>query len=176
MQWNDPRLPTSFWQRAVDTGEHWLWNGELWGNGYGRLKFQRKTWRIHRLIYTMTYGEPKNNVLHHCDIRNCFKPECLYDGTHADNMRDRRERNRIAPGKKKLSTAQVDEIKHKYATGGFIQIQLAKMYDVSQKTISNIVRDYTTTGHPLKGRQLTDDWRAKLRAAKARKTTSQSSN
>lgn len=73
----------------------WLYTLGQDKDGYGKIKFKGKTYRVHILAYKYFVGEPKNQILHkfECPFKYCFNPEHLYDGTHNDNMRDRKEMN-----------------------------------------------------------------------------------
>lgn len=79
----------------------WLWRkGISSTTGYGCLSIRSRTETAHRLAYRLFKGEiPVDKwVLHTCDVRSCVNPDHLYLGTHADNMRDVRERRRGAIG------------------------------------------------------------------------------
>lgn len=81
-------------KRAIDsTTGCWLFTGGQDKDGYGKIKFNGKTYSAHRLAWRNWVGEPINQILHKpiCPNKHCFNPEHLYDGTHSDNMRDRRE-------------------------------------------------------------------------------------
>ncbi|MCH7614062.1 MAG: HNH endonuclease [Candidatus Marinimicrobia bacterium] len=56
---------------------------------------------------------PGLQVLHKCDVKPCGNPAHLYLGTHADNMRDARERHpdRPHPTARLLSADQVRRIR-----------------------------------------------------------------
>ena len=73
-----------------------LWSGRSTVNGYGILNWQGRPWLAHRLAWTEVHGPipPGLSVLHHCDVRSCINPDHLFLGTHADNMRDLREKRR----------------------------------------------------------------------------------
>ena len=82
-----------FAKRKIEDG-HWIWTGEqtkkIGDGGYGRTSYAGKKIRVHRLAWELTHGPiPEGKcVLHKCDIPLCFNPECLFLGTHADNMAD----------------------------------------------------------------------------------------
>lgn len=112
-------------------------------DGYGKIQLNGKCWRIHRLVYCLENGiELDENIVvrHKCDNPCCFNPNHLEIGTIQDNIDDRKERKRSARGeshgKTKLTDKQVLEIF--YASGS--QTSIAKIYGVSQKTISLIKR------------------------------------
>src|SRR5512146_713911 len=74
-----------------------LWVGNTGKNGYGMLNWQNQPWLAHRLAWMDLHGRIPSgmNVLHRCDVRACINPAHLFLGTTADNMRDRREKERI---------------------------------------------------------------------------------
>lgn len=71
-------------------------------------------------------------ALHHCDTPPCYEPEHLYEGTMADNMRDKMRRGR---GRGQfvgfLSPEQRTEVCRRYAAGGISQRALGVEYGVS---------------------------------------------
>ena len=82
-------------------------------------------------------------VLHKCDNPSCCNVEHLYLGDQFDNMRDRSKRGGN-PNKgmrnpvSKLTDDDVKAIRSAYASGQ-MQIDLAKIYNVSQPLISQVV-------------------------------------
>lgn len=146
----------------------WEWEGAHFATGYGAFYADGKMQRAHRFIYESTFGPlpAAIMVLHHCDNRRCIRPDHLYPGTHAQNMRDRDERHRTASGdqngmrtrpdrnavrlypdrlargeranKSHLTAADVSAIRAAHATGES-QSALARRYGVSQAMVNKIV-------------------------------------
>lgn len=121
----------------------WLWFRNCNASGYGNVRFNGRRDRAHRVMYRLCVGEvPENRlVLHKCDTPSCVNPAHLYVGTHWDNMRDRRIRNRQATGEThgaaKLTNTDVFVIK--YLRDRPIEAALvAEAFDVHPKTIRNI--------------------------------------
>jgi hypothetical protein len=94
-------------------------------------------------------------VLHHCDNPPCVNPAHLYAGTHADNMRDMRERGRhwyrVDPsnvlrgercGAAKLTADQVAEIR-RVGSQGTTHRAIGLRYGVSKAAIGYILRGRT---------------------------------
>lgn len=78
-----------------DLGEKacWPWRtgkkGAIWIDGKKHL--------VSRVVLADKLGRPirpKMFACHHCDNPACFNPAHLYEGTHAQNMRDMKERRR----------------------------------------------------------------------------------
>ena len=65
--------------------------------GYGWLRRNGEEIRTHRLSYKLNVGPiPQGlHVLHHCDNPPCINPDHLFLGTHADNMKDARNKGRM---------------------------------------------------------------------------------
>ena len=61
------------------TNSCWIWTGSINKNGYGQFHYQRKTWRVHRLLYTWKKGiVPLDKELHHtCQNKICVNPDHL---------------------------------------------------------------------------------------------------
>lgn len=58
--------------------------------GYGQFNHRGTLYTAHRVSFAAFKGPiPEGaQVLHRCDNRPCFNPECLFAGTQLDNMRD----------------------------------------------------------------------------------------
>ena len=94
--------------------------------------------RLHRLVYcehnNVTLESIKGKVvMHTCDNPRCINPAHLALGTYRENMKDMSQKLR---GNNKLTHEQVAEIR----SSGLTQRELAKIYGVSQVTISRIKR------------------------------------
>ena len=76
----------------IDFGETdcscWIWKGGKFSGGYGRTKFQGKTWTIHRLIYEIFAGPVLNESLDHtCKEKLCVNPMHLEPVSLRENIR-----------------------------------------------------------------------------------------
>lgn len=153
-RWERYRHP-AFWARIEKSDACWNWlgsqeQGPKNTSPYGVLRWRGKASKAHRVAYELTNGEIPAGmmVLHKCDNTLCCNPDHLYLGTHADNMRDMRERNRrkgtgsgASNGRAKLTQEQVNEIRARYESGVVSQQALADSFGVSQHAISMIVRN-----------------------------------
>jgi len=140
-----------FWSK-VQKGkpdECWLWTASKNNKGYGTLGLGSKTFRAHRVAWTIANGPIPDGlcVLHHCDNRLCQNPACLFLGTKADNNADRDRKGRQVPGaaygelngQAKLTVQSVRDIR-KRAAEGESRHALARECGVSRQTIDNVVR------------------------------------
>ncbi len=83
---------------STSLGQCWEWKGKKTRPGYGFTRSKGRVFYAHRMAWEFENGKPVppgKMVLHHCDNPACIRPEHLYIGTHADNMRDAKERGRI---------------------------------------------------------------------------------
>ena len=129
-------------------------NKKRYGVGYHDGKFVM----MHRLAYCQHHGITLESikglvVRHTCDNPPCINPKHLLLGTHADNTRDAIERNRLhrwngerrgeGNPKVKLTAQQVEEIRAKYAPWSNGYKALAKEYNVTHRTIMDIIQRKT---------------------------------
>lgn len=68
-----------FWAKVDKSGECWLWTAGVDGSGYGTFKVDRRTWRVHRWIYLVTFGSLDKGLTidHLCNVRTCVNPAHL---------------------------------------------------------------------------------------------------
>lgn len=118
-------------------------------HGYGGFALtHRKTIGAHVASYCIFKGEvPRGQLVRHtCDNRSCVNPEHLVLGTQKQNMQDCIERQRIAKGTKqhlaRMDEQRVLELRARHAAGE-TQRDLATSFDISQPTVSQIVRRVT---------------------------------
>ena len=134
---------------AVRDGECLLsTNGIAHYRGYSRVGLHGRLVGLHRIALEVSLGRdlsPDEYACHRCHRRACFNPDHLYAGSAYDNTHDtiRAGRDRYLTGEQnkssKLTDAEVDEIRHRYAAGGITQDALGVEYGVRGSAISRIV-------------------------------------
>lgn len=124
----------------------WLWTGPLINkDGYGSIKVDGISKMPHRLSYQVFKDDiPKGlYVLHKCDTPCCINPDHLFVGTAKENTEDMIKKNRKFIARGELSgTAklkEIDIIKIRAMTQ-YKNVELAKMFNVTDSAISNIRR------------------------------------
>ena len=123
----------------------WEWQAAKDESGYARMGIAGKTWRVHRLMWTIFYGSiPRGGqrfICHTCDNPKCVNPDHLRLGNNKDNVTDCFLKGRGARGEKfpqaKLTENNVMEIRRRSANGETLDA-LAAAFGVSQTTISYV--------------------------------------
>jgi hypothetical protein len=143
------RLCKRFWSgldRSGGAGACWEWQRASKANGYGVIYAgtsapgARLYILVHRLAFVLWFEEIPEGamVLHGCDNKLCANGAHLRAGTSSDNMLDA-----VASGahacRAKLSGAEKEAIRQRYAAGGVTYRELADLYKVSYTSIGNIV-------------------------------------
>jgi len=105
-------------------------------DGYRFFRYQGKDWRAHKLAVIFDGRKiPQGHfVCHSCDNPACVNPLHLFVGTPKDNSRDMGNKGR-GYRNYKLTDEQIVQIKQ----SSLSQVQLAKIYNVSNVTIHNII-------------------------------------
>ncbi len=82
--------PRRFWDRVLIGDGCWEWQGNRSESGYGRVKIDGVRWQAPRLAYKLWHGRLARDlfVCHACDNPPCVRPDHLWLGTQADNLRD----------------------------------------------------------------------------------------
>jgi len=125
-------------------------------NGYGWVWFDNQMHRVHRLAYQIYHGHGLEApmVLHHCDNKLCFNPAHLYNGTHADNMRDREKRGQYTTRKQCNSKGQRLIVGEKLscairmANTGMSHLKIADAIGVSECTVRSRFQELNITIAP----------------------------
>lgn len=139
-------LGVKFWAKVDKSQECWEWTASKHFSGYGEIGYLGKKHKAHRISWMIHHGEIPEGlyVLHKCDNPACVNPDHLFLGTHNDNMADKMQKGRCSAlkgesnGESRLTEQQVKEIRALYPS--FNQIKIGKMFNVSNTTISKIVR------------------------------------
>ena len=117
-------------------------------SGYTRIQYNGKQDRLFRVLYEIKYGEiPKGMLLRHtCDNPSCCNIEHLIMGTSYDNVHDMIDRKRSKYGTEEMKNYGSKNGQSKLTENQVLEIynssisnkELAKIYNVSTKTINNI--------------------------------------
>lgn len=158
-----PSVKQRFWAKVHKTDTCWLWQACRTNRGYGNFWNGISYVPAHRFSYELVNGPIPDGLLvcHHCDVRNCVRPEHLFLGTYLDNSRDmyakgrapvgathgrytkpektpRGERN----GTAKMVDADVNPICEAYAAGEKVTA-IARRYGVSHAAICRLLDGQT---------------------------------
>ena len=143
---------------VVRRGECYEWQGARNSNGYGRVMVDGRKEYVHRIVYSLEYGDiPEGlEVLHRCDNPPCININHLFLGTQADNTRDASAKGRMshphfaargeAHHNAKLTWPEVNEIRRLYKPWVCTASDLAQRFRVSVPTIKMIVRGQNWKG------------------------------
>lgn len=150
-------LEERFWEKVQKTNTCWLWTasqhvsklpyGEFWDDKSKKLKL------AHRVSYELAYGPIPDGmkVLHECDNARCVRPDHLFLGTQAENVRDMVAKGRRRGGvdtsnqsgeknkQAKLTAEQVRAMRQRYAANDVYMEQLASEYGISIGHVSVII-------------------------------------
>lgn len=79
-----------FWECVDCSGDCWLWNGTIRGNGYGGFYLSNKggSMLAHRAAWLLVHGEPPAglDLDHLCRVRRCVNPHHLEPVTRKENL------------------------------------------------------------------------------------------
>ena len=128
-----------------------IWYSKGDKDGYGTTTLSengiRKTWKVHRLIWSLTKGEiPKGMLIcHKCDNPRCFNLDHLFLGTHSDNSMDREKKqrsgNNYENGSKnpqsKLTEQDVLLIRELYSTGNSA-LEISKKFNIHPNHVTRL--------------------------------------
>lgn len=153
-----------FWKYVQKTDTCWLWTGATHEFGYGVIRNSAGTKpanvKAHRLSWEIHNGPIPDglNVCHHCDNPPCVNPDHLFLGTDADNVADMIAKGRQVYGgtpagethhQRKLTDAQIGEIRSLYATGIISLPELSKYYGVSHTSIDRWIKSAKSEPLPV---------------------------
>lgn len=136
------------WTKMLGPGpadQCWEWKGRLDAKGYGFIKVNGTTTRVHRVAWALAHSQwpPAGMVVRHtCDNPPCCNPAHLILGTVRDNVQDCVRRGRRASGESlrqsMLTASDVRSIRERAAAGD-PQSAIARDYGVTQANVSSIV-------------------------------------
>ena len=148
-RWKPQTLEDRFWSKVRKSENCWEWTACVNQQGYGQFNGKPR-WSTcmlaHRVAWCITNGPiPEGiHILHRCDNPLCVRPDHLFLGDQADNMRDMaaKGRHRGMTGKRhpydyrgqKLTrekAEQIREAKGKHAA-------IARKFGVSPSMVSRI--------------------------------------
>ena len=133
-----------YWKYVRKTPRCWYWTGAKTGKGYGLIHAGGKVHYAHRVAAYLSgmKFDARLEICHRCDRPSCVNPKHLFVGTHADNMRDAKEKGLMhlgeAHGMAKLNRRDVKAIRLLYPR--FTELQIAKFFNITRGCVSDIRR------------------------------------
>lgn len=145
-----PDISDRFWALVEKVPDGcWIWKGAVnkRRGGYGVFNaFRAPVW-AHRMSFELVNGPIPDGLMvcHRCDNPPCVRPDHLFAGTGADNMRDASDKGRLQTGQRKHSKLSVENIREirKLRAQGNTQREIASKFGVNQSTISDALTGVT---------------------------------
>jgi hypothetical protein len=142
-----------FWSRVHKSDGCWLWTaGGSRGYGHARVPVRLRhlmngstVTQAHGVAWVLERGQLPDGAFlcHHCDNPPCVRPDHMFIGTNADNMRDMCRKGRQPCGARihtaKLTDDVVRAIRARHRIGER-QAALAREYGLNDGTVSRLVR------------------------------------
>ncbi len=137
----------AFWAKVAKglPGDCWPWRGAKHPFGYGIVLLGGRRYLAHRVSLALAGRIRDGLALHHCDNPPCVNPDHLYEGTPAQNMRDKVARGRARGMPRggghpsaRLTQSQVVAMRAAYAAGEAIR-DIASRVGISKKTAQDAI-------------------------------------
>jgi hypothetical protein len=127
-----------------DLGPCWIWIGDRYLSGYGRIGYNNRPGYAHRLSWIIHNETCKDlDVLHKCDNPPCVNPEHLFLGTQKDNAQDMVIKKRSLIGERNpravVSEKIVVELKRMWQTGRYSLKELMELSGLSGSGLRGIL-------------------------------------
>lgn len=126
----------------------WNYTWYINDQGYGRIFYKGRSRAAHRTMLMITSGEERKgyDACHTCDNRKCINPDHLWWGTMRENQADKVKKGRNYTGDQrgsknpgsKLKEEDIPKIREILSTNKYQQKEVAKMFNVSETTITVI--------------------------------------
>jgi len=128
----------------------WEWQRARDRHGYGKLSIRCGVWRFAHRLSAATFIGPIGGlcVMHKCDNPPCINPAHLFLGPQVENVRDMINKGRMPPRPvfrgerhpcRKLSLAQVSQIKNMWRRGDVSKSELGRIFGVSRTQVGRIL-------------------------------------
>ena len=135
-----------FWAHVFKTNKCWLWTSAVSTKGYGSFRLNGRTLKSNRVAWAIHHGSDPGDlfVCHTCDNRACVRPEHLFLGSNADNIKDMWDKGRRSRrlGESafnvKLTEDGVREIRKLKAAGVHAKV-IAKRFGIIRTHVYDIV-------------------------------------
>lgn len=114
--------------------------------GYPRLRWNKRIWRMNRMMWTIVNGDiPQDTVVaHHCNNKGCINTNHMYLCSHhqnsSDAARDELYRSGLDHPRSKVTPEIADEMSRLYHDMNVTQASIGVMYGFSQSQVSSIIR------------------------------------
>lgn len=135
----------TFWRHVEERGpdECWPWKIAT-KNGYGRFSLNCVENYAHRFAYGLAYGDPPQGremqVMHSCNNKLCCNPAHLSLGTAAENTAAATRDGLMSSGESHHTARYSDDLIRTIFADNRPQLELERIYGVSQAHISRIKR------------------------------------
>ena len=137
-----------FWSKVNRTAPNgcWEWAGPRNRDGYGHFQAGGRSVRAHRFSREMDAGPIPAGlcVCHRCDNPSCVRPDHLFVGTQAENLRDMHAKGRGRfPRGQDNGRSKLDEVSVRFIRalrGKVPQRRLASMCGVSKTLVVLVQR------------------------------------